>query len=233
MKANPDHLVSNVEYILRFRNQAKLSGEAGYYMSSLMGAVQFIENLDRTNLTIPDEDFEREVEAAVSSIAEQQRQQEVNAATSPQLPFSEKSSLSRPEVMPRNSTDGERTRAARHNQSAAESSNTNWSDDSDAVAGLLRNIKKPLTTIGRMFTEESADMPRASADRSALTPNPGDNPRLPARPGQSLTEQASILESEDAAARQASAEAAEAHSLQQAEHATVVEWVYSCSHVTA
>jgi hypothetical protein len=36
LRANPDHLVSNVQYILRFRNQEKLGGEAGYYLSSLV-----------------------------------------------------------------------------------------------------------------------------------------------------------------------------------------------------
>ena len=36
LHANPEHLVSNVQYILRFRNQEKLGGEAGYYLSSLV-----------------------------------------------------------------------------------------------------------------------------------------------------------------------------------------------------
>lgn len=36
LQANPEHLVSNVQYILRFRNQDKLGGEAGYYISSLV-----------------------------------------------------------------------------------------------------------------------------------------------------------------------------------------------------
>ena len=42
LHANPEHLVSNVQYILRFRNQDKLGGEAGYYLSSLVGALMFL-----------------------------------------------------------------------------------------------------------------------------------------------------------------------------------------------
>ena len=37
LQANPEHLVSNVQYIMRFRHQDKLGGEAGYYLSSLVG----------------------------------------------------------------------------------------------------------------------------------------------------------------------------------------------------
>lgn len=36
LHANPEHLVSNVQYVLRYRNQDKLGGEAGYYLSSLV-----------------------------------------------------------------------------------------------------------------------------------------------------------------------------------------------------
>lgn len=36
LQAKPEHFVSNAQYILRFRNQDKLTGEAGYYVSSLV-----------------------------------------------------------------------------------------------------------------------------------------------------------------------------------------------------
>ena len=42
-----------------------------------MGAIQFIENLDRTSLTINDDDFEKNVEAAVSVIAERHKELEI------------------------------------------------------------------------------------------------------------------------------------------------------------
>ena len=39
LQANPEHLVSNLQYIMRFRNQDKLGGEAGYYLSSLVSCI--------------------------------------------------------------------------------------------------------------------------------------------------------------------------------------------------
>ncbi|SAM85622.1 related to VPS9 (involved in vacuole trafficking) [Ustilago bromivora] len=67
LKANPEHLISNVEYISRFRNPDRLSSESGYYLSSLMGAIAFIETMDYTSLSnITQEEFEKKVEEAVS-----------------------------------------------------------------------------------------------------------------------------------------------------------------------
>ncbi|KAH9930360.1 uncharacterized protein B0H18DRAFT_994598 [Fomitopsis serialis] len=69
LKANPPNLMSNVEFINRFRNPAKLQSEAGYYLSSLMGAVSFIETMDHTSLSnITQEEFERNVEMSIQSL---------------------------------------------------------------------------------------------------------------------------------------------------------------------
>jgi len=69
LKANPPHLLSNVEFINRFRNPAKLQSEAGYYLSSLMGAVSFIETMDHTSLSnITQEEFEKNVEEVIQSL---------------------------------------------------------------------------------------------------------------------------------------------------------------------
>jgi hypothetical protein len=277
LQANPDHLVSNVQYILRFRNQDKLGGEAGYYISSLMGAIQFIEGLDRTSLTVSDAEFEQNVEAAVSAIAEKHSQlsptTSAESSTAPTLrvetehpphtPSShrrmpsphlhhlfEKSALSRPEVTPRNSLDAERAgpiRAASYRNAKSESSDQPESENA-AVAGLLRTIQKPLSTIGRIFsdTDTSPTAPTANTT-SAGPPSPssisshhqqqqqgqyaGTPQHAPLSEKEQLRRSAdeqrhrerTRLSAEDAAARQASAEAEEARKIQRQEHMVVVE----------
>ncbi|KAF9873735.1 guanine nucleotide exchange factor vps9 [Colletotrichum karsti] len=223
LQANPEHLVSNVQYILRFRNQEKLGGEAGYYLSSLMGAIQFIENMDRTTLTITDEEFEKNVEAAVSAIAEKHKLDSPYPTQEPT--FSEKSgfsfppsesSTSRPSLeiavgessMPRRST----------------SSNEGAADDQAPITGLLRSIQKPLSTIGRMFSDEPSPPPAGPSNASRPPPQ---SERLSPRPSMDIEGQQPStrpqLSAEEAAARQASAEAAEAQRLHRAEHNNVVE----------
>ncbi|KAL2067451.1 hypothetical protein VTL71DRAFT_1876 [Oculimacula yallundae] len=230
LQANPEHMVSNVQYILRFRNQDKLAGEAGYYLSSLLGAVQFIENLDRTTLTISDEDFEKNVEAAVFAIAEKHQAEEKETPAPTQL--SEKSSLSRPEVTSRNSMEGESSNPRKSTSSNEYESGDGGLDEKAAMSGLLRTIQRPLSSIGRIFSEEAGP----SQTGPARTPLPGNTPRMTPSPRVSTDvpqglprvpatgdQQRGRLNAEDAAARQASAEAAEAHRLQRAEHANVVE----------
>jgi hypothetical protein len=195
-----------------------------------LGAVQFIENLDRTSLTISDEDFEKNVEAAVSAIAEK-HQAEV-AEAPPPTHLSEKSTLSRPEVMPRHSMEGESS-VSRKSTSSNDDSGDGM-DEKGAMTGLLRTIQRPLSSIGRIFSEE--DSSSSVQGGPARTPLPGntprmtpsprvstDRPRSPVRQANNRETLRNRMTAEDSAARQASAEAAEAHRIQRAEHSNVVE----------
>lgn len=109
-------------------------------------------------------------------------------------------------------------------------------EDSAPVAGLLRTIQKPLSTIGRMFSDEpdtpqDRTMPTTSQSPAPprLSPNVYQPPRHSAeerRSGeapQARQHLARVLDAQDAAARQASAEDAEARRIQRAEHNDVVE----------
>lgn len=200
---------------------------------SKMGAVQFIENLDRTTLTISDEDFERNVEAAVSAIAEKHQAEIAQSPVqnSPPTQLSEKSAPSRPEVTPRHSMEGESS-APRRSTSSNEYEAGDGVDEKAAMSGLLRSIQKPLSSIGRMFSDDPSPY-----SGPARTPNPGSTPHMTPSPRVSMeglqppqrrpsgrdSKARNRMTAEDAAARQASAEAAEAHRLQRAEHENVVE----------
>ena len=199
-----------------------------------MGAIQFIENMDRTALTVSNEDFEKNVEAAVSAIAE--RHEHEMPQSSNLVSLSEKSGPSRPEVTPRNSMDAERYPPRISIDGAVGREVT---DERIAVAGLLRTIKRPLSSIGRIFSEEltSPHYPGNSKNQQIPIHLPETPRRLsPAlfqppqasEDGRPSDEEARSSRSprihiEDAAARQASAEAAEADRIQRAEHQDVVE----------
>lgn len=218
-----------------------------------MGAIHFIENLDRTSLTISDEDFEKNVEAAVSVIAERHKEVENPSSPPPRHPthpqISEKSGLSQPEVVPRNSIEAEYSTPRRSTASRdypRSLASNNGSDDHTAVTGLLRNIQRPLSSLGRMFSDDPSN-PQQRGIRAQ--PGPAFQPNPPQRlspavfqpprksnemirpseePGaveESNQSRERKLSAEDAAARQASAESAEAQRIQRAEHQDVVESV--------
>jgi hypothetical protein len=268
LRAAPEHLVSNVQYIWRFRNQDKLGGEAGYYMSSLMGVVTFIEGLDRTSLTISDEDFERNVEQAVSAIAEghratEEKEKETKEKEKP-LPtapvpglhhLSEKSTPSRPEVTPRNSMDGERSSPRKSSSSnrrapssqrqrqqqqqqqhqQSQSSDTIYGtgmqdEEFDAVGGLLRSIQKPLSSIGRIFSDDGGAS--SSSDRQSpppITPRtnsssyPGNNNNNSNTPRERTDEERQLARAEREALKRASVEAEEGRKARAREVRLVVE----------
>lgn len=176
-------------------------------------------------MTVSDEEFERNVEAAVSAIAEQNRQAE----------SMEQKAVER--LDPRSSQEASRSSGEGGRKDGPQSSD----EDSAPVAGLLRTIQKPLSTIGRMFSDE----PDSSQDRPThpvATPQSGAPPRLSPnvyqpprnssedrrsgerpRAQQQLARVLGVQDAQDAAARQASAEDAEARRIQRAEHNDVVE----------
>lgn len=219
-----------------------------------MGAIQFVENLDRTSLTVSDEEFETNVEAAVSIIAEKHREEmpppppPPRPSRSPNHPhISEKSGLSQPEVIRRNSLEVEysTSRKATSLQDGADDVlRHDGSEGSTAVGGLLRTIKRPLSSLGKMFTDETPNVPPSgpqeyfgpSRSPPRLSPAVFQPPRRRDEAISSSEEsrisstmndgQANKANAEDAAARQAVAEAAEAQRIQKAEHRNVVELVF-------
>jgi Rab5 GDP/GTP exchange factor len=192
-----------------------------------MGAVQFIENMDRTTLTISDDEFERNVEAAVSAIAEKHRVE----SPPPEPPISEKSPTA---LHPQSGTSSRRSFEAGSGDPSTPRRSTSSNEgvdpaveDNAAIVGLLRSIQRPLSTIGRMFSDEPtqassgpSSAPRTPAPPDRTSPRPADEPP---GSGTSATNARHQLSAEEAAARQASAEAAEAQRLHRAEHANIVE----------
>jgi len=60
LRANPPTTLANIRYIQNFRNPEKMKyGETGYYFTHLVSAVTFLQNLDKANLSIDPDEFER------------------------------------------------------------------------------------------------------------------------------------------------------------------------------
>ncbi|CEP17622.1 hypothetical protein [Parasitella parasitica] len=68
IRANPPKLVSNVQYIYRFRNPDQLQAEAGYYLTNLMGAISFIETMEAKSLSITKEEFDSNIERTMAEL---------------------------------------------------------------------------------------------------------------------------------------------------------------------
>lgn len=189
------------------------------------GAIQFIETLDRTSLSISDDEFESNVEAAVSAIAEGHAQEQ---ASSSQAVYNEKSTTPGSGTTPRASTDVDRTSPRRKTAQLATSSSDQ--EDNAPVTGLLRTIQKPLSTIGRIFSDDNSPPQRfaqpAPQNTGRLSPAVFQTPA--ANEARSSTDagdnqKAHLLDADEAAERQASAEAAQAQKISRAEHRNVVE----------
>lgn len=64
LQAQPPHIVSNINYIQRFRSKKFREGETAYYLSTLASSVAFIEGLEKSSLTISDAEFEAKMSEA-------------------------------------------------------------------------------------------------------------------------------------------------------------------------
>lgn len=201
-----------------------------------MGAIQFIESLDRSSLTITDEEFEKNVEAAVAAIAERPSPPRLPRRPDGNTEVVFEKSRGGPSVTPRTSMDKE----GRFSTSSRESNESSGgeSEEKVATAGLLRTIQGPLSSIGRIFSDGESSSAVTTGSGPAVTPAPGNTPRgSPGTEDSLLTAVGgrghnggrrrpaggSSLTAEQAAARQAGAEVDEAQRIQRREHESVVE----------
>jgi len=189
-----------------------------------------VEKLDRTFLTVSDEEFEKNVEAAVSSIAEGHPPGQDGTGQSALLPVP-----GAPEASPRSSSEGKPPPLPQRTRSKRNESSKNESDGEEiaAVAGLLRTIQRPLSTIGRIFGDDTSN----AASTQMQTPPSSQPPVTPKRlsplpRGQvdgatgissQQREHSGQHSAEDAAARQASREAEEARKVRIREERNSVE----------
>lgn len=59
LKGNVSKLKSNLNFIKLYRHKNRLESEEDYYYTTLVSAVEFIENLNHTKLNIEEEEFRR------------------------------------------------------------------------------------------------------------------------------------------------------------------------------
>ncbi|EJS42499.1 vps9p [Saccharomyces arboricola H-6] len=77
LKGQIRYLVSNVNYIERFRSPEFMRGEEEYYLSSLQAAVNFIMSLTESSLTIKDyESFNEEYQENLKEVAKEREEED-------------------------------------------------------------------------------------------------------------------------------------------------------------
>ncbi|GMI22653.1 hypothetical protein TeGR_g12570, partial [Tetraparma gracilis] len=81
--ANPEAMQSNLDYIQAFAREGELISEAGYVLTHLCSAVQFVLHVEQSSLSISKEEFE-------AGLARCRREMERAAAAPPPAPKREK-----------------------------------------------------------------------------------------------------------------------------------------------
>lgn len=219
IKAHPKNLMSNINYIMRFRNPDKLFGEAGYYLSSLQGAVSFIETLDLQSLSITEEEFNRNMDA--SELAKKNALAEAAVTDSSHPP-------STPERSATPDPQSRRLESPRN-----QSGNLTPSAVLQSSAGLLA---VPFKSISKYFeAEPPSTKPTVSppVEGTIIQPDHDTIPDSPRKISDTkkqsdfLSPPADVANSklspEELAARQVSAEEAEARRISQKEFNSVVD----------
>lgn len=196
LRSNPDHLISNVEYISRFRNPERLSSESGYYLSSLMGAVAFIETMDYTSLSnITQEQFEANVEKAVEKMSTLPESIESSPVKMSQIEFGEREKAdgqSRGQSSTLMTNQGPSSYGEESARSLPTSANVGigaaaLAEDTKAFfqrtgeaarAGIGASLGKPMGALGRLFSE-GLEGPRTPGGTSPLPVSGRATPEMP------------------------------------------------------
>lgn len=76
IKAKTQNIISNLHYIERFRGENWLNhGETSYYLSTMQGAISFIQNIKREDLTIDETHFAAHMEAWNAEVRQRLREE--------------------------------------------------------------------------------------------------------------------------------------------------------------
>ncbi|KAG1048501.1 hypothetical protein G6F43_009115 [Rhizopus delemar] len=155
IRANPPRLVSNTQYIYRFRNIDQLQAESGYYLTNLMGAIAFIETMDDKSLSITKEEFDSHIEQTMNELKKE-----------------------RPSI----TLDKEKIsyESALHPSRSSPSISTQSLLDSSKAVNLLekgsllaqKTMQKPLSFVGKLFQGLTEDEEESSPP---LPPRPSYN----------------------------------------------------------
>lgn len=232
IKAHPEHMISNLNYIQRFRSSDKLNGEAGYYLSSLQGAVSFIETLDRSSLSISDDEFNKNVDASIKSMADKAENSlnpGVYSSKNPPLtPTQTHTHTPESGASPRKSSKVKGSNIANNYKGHdGDGTPTGSLTPSAVLHGSAGLLAAPFKSLGKFFESEPVS--------PVPSPGPGElnsqRPRVvpPDRPVQSKDKvdesgkKSPKASPEELAARQVSAEEQEALRISELEFESVVE----------